>query len=114
VNGLPYTKDEFLNLPHVIMTPEREWDPVTAFTMAFRDNSDQFCMSMVLNSKTTEWPSGQSWEIIQELQDEFAPIDMMGEAEQQRELEAIHMRKHANPKTLFSQITAIENKCAGD
>ena len=62
---------------------------------------------MVLNSKTSEWSSGQTWEIVQELQDEFAPTDMMGEAEQQRELEAIHMRKHANPKTLFSQITAV-------
>ena len=47
---------------------------VTAFTMAFRDNSDQFCMSLVLNSKTLEWPSGQTWEIVQELQDEFAPL----------------------------------------
>ena len=37
---------------------------VTAFTMAFRDNSDQFCMSLVLNSKTSEWPSGKTWEIV--------------------------------------------------
>ena len=44
-------------------------------------------MSMVLNSKTSEWSSGQTWEIVQELQDEFAPTDMMGEAEQQRELD---------------------------
>ena len=86
---------------------------VTAFTMAFRDNTDSFCMSLVLNSKTSDWPSGKTWEIVQELQDEFAPTDMMGEAEQQRELEAIHMKKHGNPKTLFSQITAIENKYRG-
>ena len=70
-------------------------------------------MSMVLNSKISEWPSSRAWEIVQELQDEFAPTDMMGEAEQQRELEAIHMKRTANPKILFSQITAIENKYWG-
>ena len=37
----------------------------------------------------------------------------MGDAEQQRELEAIYMKRNANPKILFSQITAIENKYRG-
>ena len=32
---------------------------VTAFTMAFRNNEDQYCMNMVLDSKTTKLPSGQ-------------------------------------------------------
>ena len=54
---------------------------MTAFTMAFWDNHDQYCVAMVLNSKTKEWPSGQTWEINQE----FAPTEMLGEAEQQRE-----------------------------
>ena len=40
---------------------------VTAFTMAFRDNKDSFCMSLVLNSKTSDWPSGKTWEIVQVL-----------------------------------------------
>ena len=34
----------------------------------------------------------------------------MGDAEQQRELEAIYMKRNANPKMHFSQITVIENK----
>ena len=55
-------------------------------------------MNMVFNSKTVDWPSGQTWEIIQELQDEFAPTNLMGDAEQQRELEAIYMKRNANPK----------------
>ena len=46
---------------------------VTAFTMAFRICEDQYTMNMVLASKTTDWPSGQTWEIIQELQDKYAP-----------------------------------------
>ena len=37
----------------------------------------------------------------------------MGDAEQQRELEAIQMKRNANPKELFSQIPAIENKYRG-
>ena len=49
-----------------------------ALTMAVRDNNDQYCMNMVLDSKTTDWPSSQTWEIIQELQDKFAPTELMG------------------------------------
>ena len=37
----------------------------------------------------------------------------MGDAEQQKELESIRMHRHANPKELFSQITAIEIKYRG-
>ena len=59
-------------------------------------------MNMVFNSKTAVWPSGQTWEIIQELQYEYAPTDLMGDMEQQRELEAIYMKRDANPKVLFS------------
>ena len=50
---------------------------------------------------------------MQELQDEFAPADLMGDAEQQRELEAIYMKRNSKPKMLFSQIAAIENKYRG-
>ena len=74
--------------------------------MSFRDNHDQYCMNMVLDLETPEWPSGQAREIIQELQEKFAPTDLMGDAEQQRELVAIYMKRNANPKSLFSQITA--------
>ena len=37
----------------------------------------------------------------------------MGDAEQQRELESIQMKRNDNPKELFSQITAIKNKFRG-
>ena len=79
---------------------------VTALTMAFRDNEDQYCMNMVFNLKTADWPLDQT-------QDEYAPIDLIGDMEQQRELEAICMKRNANPKVLFSQITAIKNKYRG-
>ena len=39
--------------------------------------------------------------------------NLMGDAEQQRELEAIYMKRNANPKMIFSQIIAIENKYRG-
>ena len=55
---------------------------VTALTMAIRDNEDQYCINMVLDSKTTDWLSKQTWEIIPELQDEFDPTDLMEDAEQ--------------------------------
>ena len=71
---------------------------VTALIMASWENEDQYCMNMVFNSKAAKWPSGQTWEIIQKLQDEFAPNNLMGDTEQQRELEAIYMKRNANPK----------------
>ena len=37
----------------------------------------------------------------------------MGDTEQQREIKAIYMKRNVNPKVLFSQITAIENKYRG-
>ena len=70
-------------------------------------------MDMVLDSKTTEWPSRQAWTIISELQEEYALTNLMRDAEQQRELESIQMKRNANPKELFSQITAIDNKYRG-
>ena len=84
---------------------------VTAFTVAFGSCQDFYTMNIVIASKTKDWPSGKSWEIIKELQEEYAPTDLMGDAEQQKELESIRMHRHANPKELFSQITAIENTC---
>ena len=33
---------------------------VTALTISFRDNVNQYCMNMVLDSKTTDLPSGCS------------------------------------------------------
>ena len=87
---------------------------VTAFTMAFPNNEyQQYCMDMVLDSKTTEWPSRQAWTIISELQEEYALTNLMRDAEQQRELESIQMKRNVNPKELFSQITTIENKYRG-
>ena len=75
---------------------------VTAFTVAFGSCEDFYTMNIVIASKTKEWPSGKSWEIIKELQEEYAPTDLMGDAEQQKELESIRMHRHANPKELFS------------
>ena len=50
---------------------------------------------------------------MQEHQDKYAPTNLMGDMEQQKDLEAIYVKRNANPKVLFSQITAIENKYRG-
>ena len=73
---------------------------MTAFTMAFQSNKDQYCMNMVLDSKTIRWSSGQAWAIIQELQEEYAPTDLMEDAEQQRELEVIQMKRRVSLRSL--------------
>ena len=64
-------------------------------------------MNMVIASKTKNWTSGQAWKIVEELLEEYVPTDLMVDDEQQKELEAIRMKKYANLKELFSQITAI-------
>ena len=62
---------------------------VTAFTVAFGNCEDFYTMNMVIASKTKDWPSGKAWEIINDLQEEYAPTDLMGDAEQQKESESI-------------------------
>ena len=86
---------------------------VAALTMAFQNIYDQYCMNMVFNSKMINWPRDRTSEIMQELQVEFAHTNLLRDTEQQRELEAIYMKRNANLKMLFSQITAIENKYRG-
>ena len=86
---------------------------VTAFTMASRECSDAYTMHMVIASKTKNWPSGQSWKIAANLLEEYVPTDLMGDAEQQKELESIRMKKFENPKVLFSCITSVGNKYKG-
>ena len=96
--NLKFTKDEEEALLKNRMA-------VTAFTMAFRECSDAYTMNMVIASKIKNWQSGQSWKIVADLLEKYVPTDLIGDAEQQKELESIRMRKHENPKELFSQIT---------
>jgi hypothetical protein len=86
---------------------------IAALTIAFKDNPEDDCLAMIMESKNKEWPSGECHVVVRELLEEYAPDDVMGQVDQRRELEAIHMGKFDNPKTLFSQITTIENKYRG-
>lgn len=61
------------------------------------------------NSKSTEWPHGQSNVVVSDLLEEFVPEGVMGLLQQRKDLMKIKMKKHKNPKTLFSPIIAIEN-----
>ncbi|VEU33926.1 unnamed protein product [Pseudo-nitzschia multistriata] len=87
---------------------------IAAFTIAFARNVNEDCQAMVTDSKDDRyWPTGQCHMVVQELLDEFAADDEMGMIRQRVELYSISMRKNDNPKTLFSQITSIEQKYKG-
>jgi len=85
---------------------------ILALVIAFKDNKNDDCMSMVYNSQTKEWPTGKCWEIVKDLRDEYRPVDDVLRAVlyQRNELAKIGMSYWDDPKTLFSQIAMIEKK----
>jgi len=87
---------------------------ITAFHMAFQGSTDADCITMVMESKTTDWPSGECWKVVRDLNEEYAPPeDLMDWVEQKKDLANIRMKTNESPTTLFSQIKRIENKYRG-
>ena len=81
---------------------------IATFTIAFAKT--RTCMVFVEDSRTRDWPSGQSHLVVIELLDEYAPTDLMGKVEQQRQMQNISMKETEDPKILFEQITMITQK----
>lgn len=86
---------------------------ITAFYMAFQGSTNVDCITMVMESKTTDWPSGECWKVVRDLNEEYARGDIMDEVEQKIDLANIRMKTSESPTTLFSQIKRIENKYRG-
>jgi hypothetical protein len=50
---------------------------IAVFHMAFQGSNSADCITMVADSKTLEWPSGQCWKVVRDLKEEFAPEDLI-------------------------------------
>ena len=64
-------------------------------TIAFVKSHD--CMALIDDSRTDNWPSGQSGEVVMKLLDEFAKADFLGVVTQQQEMNKISMRDKEAP-----------------
>ena len=83
---------------------------VASFTMAFQTES---MMSMVYKSKTAEYPGGLAHLIVAQLLAKLQPKDKVARVEMRQALNKVSMKDHDDPRTLFEQISTIENKYAG-
>ena len=68
---------------------------ILAMTIAFVKSHD--CMALIDDSRTDNWPSGQSGEVVMKLLDEFAKADFLGVVTQQQEMNKISMRDKEAP-----------------
>eukprot|EP00536_Pseudo-nitzschia_multiseries_P002729 jgi/Psemu1/6163/gm1.6163_g len=80
-------------------------------TMAFQDYEDY--VAWIEQSRIDKWPSGQLYQVIKEMKDEFAPDNVARKVDQKNDPWKISMKKKENPKTLCTQITAIDIKYRG-
>ncbi|KAL7571064.1 hypothetical protein ACA910_003778 [Epithemia clementina (nom. ined.)] len=75
-------------------------------TMALRS---QQCVGLLRKAKTTAWPQGLAWKVVDQLHKKFAPTDMASKIEMRKMINNVSMKPHEDPATLFEQISAIKN-----
>jgi hypothetical protein len=75
--------------------------------MAFTTDA---AMSVVFKAKTTEWPGGLAWMVMDLMRKKYRPQDMVTRAELQNKLNNLSMADGENPKVLFKEISTIENR----
>jgi len=80
---------------------------VSALTLAFQTES---LMDLVRNARTTAWPNGLAWKVVDALFNRYRPNDTMSIVEMKRELRAIQIRNDEDPQRLFDLITRIEHR----
>ena len=78
---------------------------MAAFTLSF---TTEAAMAFVDGAATKDWPNGRADLVVVGLFNHYRPQDIMSEAEMERDIMKIKMRKNQDPAVLFTQIAAIE------
>ena len=71
---------------------------------AFKKASDE---QLVMNTMTTEWPSGLAHEVISKLNDKYHPKDLQTDVDKDTKLQEVSMKAREDPDNLFEQLAAI-------
>jgi hypothetical protein len=80
---------------------------MACLTMAFTTDA---AMSVVFKAKTTEWPGGLAWMVMDMMRKKYSPQDLVTRAELRNKLNNLSMADGDDPKVLFEEISTIENR----
>jgi hypothetical protein len=80
---------------------------MACLTMAFTTDA---AMSVVFKAKTTEWPGGLAWMVMDLMRKKYRPQDLVTRAELRNKLNNLSMADGDDPKVLFEEISTIENR----
>jgi hypothetical protein len=75
--------------------------------MAFTTDA---AMSVVFKAKTTEWPGGLAWMVMDLMRKKYRPQDLVTRAELQNKLNNLSMADGENPKVLFKAVATVKTK----
>ena len=67
---------------------------------------------MITRSVTDEWPEGEAWKVMQQLQEIYHPNDIQAIAEAWHKIGALRMTMDQNPSVLFCQLATLEHAYA--
>ncbi len=74
-------------------------------TMALHTNAT---LGILMGARTNDWPKGLAWKVMQGLERQFAPKDMISAVELERMLAQTKLRGKEDPNILLQQINALE------
>jgi hypothetical protein len=77
---------------------------IASMTMAF---STQGLLAMIINSMSIAWPSGLAHTVREQLFHEYRPTDIVALVEVRTALNAVRMKKKADPKDMLEEIAGI-------
>jgi len=69
-------------------------------------------LRLITRSVTKEWPEGEAWQVMQQLQEIYRPNDIQAIAEARHKLGALRMTADQNPSVLFCQLATLEHAYA--
>ena len=84
---------------------KRNQDCIQVFTTCFQNNTK--LMTEVQESKTTDWPDGCTWVVVQFNNDKFKAVDNDAKEQKMNKLNKITMEVTKDPENLFNKIRTV-------
>ena len=76
-------------------------------TMAF---GSEALLNKIASVKTTDWPGGLAFRLVELIKEKCAPKDRMASVERTRKLNQLELKVGEDPVKLFKQVKAIDNQ----
>ena len=77
---------------------------VAALLMTMTKEDDK---ALIADSKSNDWPNGNSYAIMKALCLQYAPKDLLSAADQVNDLKVVSITQSESPRTLFMQLATI-------